>query len=64
LADSGDAAGNPIRPIEVVISFGGGSAVDRVILNLILYLGKDLGQRILPDYKSSREERDCGRRRD
>jgi tripartite-type tricarboxylate transporter receptor subunit TctC len=57
---SGDSAGYPTRPIEVVVHLGAGSVADRVILNLILYFEKDWGQKILPNHKSSLEEGDCG----
>ncbi len=42
----------PTRAVEVVVPFGAGSIVDRILLTMIPYLEKDLGQKVLPNYKS------------
>lgn len=49
LANAGDY---PTRLIEVVVPFGPGSNTDRLMLNMIPYLEKELGQKVLPNYKS------------
>ena len=49
---AGKAASYPTRTIEGVAPFGAGSLVDRILLMMIPYLEKDLGQKILPNYKS------------
>lgn len=49
LATAGDY---PTRPVEVVVPFGPGSNTDRLMLTMLPYLEKELGQKVLPNYKS------------
>lgn len=41
----------PTRMVEVVVPYGPGSNTDRVALTIIPYLEKELGQKVLPNYK-------------
>lgn len=42
----------PTRLVEMLVAFGPGSNTDRLALTIIPYLEKELGQKVLPNYKS------------
>lgn len=46
------AAEYPSHQVEIVVPFGPGSNTDRLTLALIPYLENELGQKVLPNYKS------------
>ena len=46
------ASDYPNRPIEIIPPFGPGSSTDRMTLAIMPFLEKELGQKILPSYRS------------
>ena len=46
------ASDYPNRPIEIIPPFGAGSSTDRMTLAIMPFLEKELGQKILPSYRS------------
>lgn len=42
----------PSRPIEIVVPFGAGSNTDRAIMPLLPFMEKELGVKVLPNYKA------------
>lgn len=46
------AADYPTRSVEIVVPFGPGSNTDRLLLALAPHLERELGQKVLPNYKS------------
>jgi tripartite-type tricarboxylate transporter receptor subunit TctC len=48
----GHAQNFPTRPIEIVVPFGAGSNTDRVIMPLLPFMEKELGVKVLPNYKA------------
>jgi tripartite-type tricarboxylate transporter receptor subunit TctC len=52
LAHPGLAQNFPTRPIEIVVPFGAGSNTDRAIMPLLPFMEKELGVKVLPNYKA------------